>query len=336
MSTSISNSDDASEWGRCLVACLGTLALGALLVLTLVIAVDPYDTGRLGFLGIEGIRDSNARTANASHARDLNFDSAIIGNSHGQILRPADLSQMTGVRFVQLTVPGTASREQLAILNFFLRHHQHIGGVVIVTDEVWCTHDPALPTVSAFPFWLYGDSTLLYASRLFTWHAIGNAFGRIMIGLGLRKPRYPDGFSDYEELRIQDRHPDVVAQREPEQTPVGKVSDVFPAIALLEDAIKDIPAEVPLVLVVPPVFYTAIPRRDSNEAAQQEACGIALTHIVADRPRSKLINYKIDTALTRDPANFVDVGHYRAKIARKMAEGIAASILVGEAAKIDF
>ncbi len=203
-----------------------------------------------------------------------------------------------------------------------------------MADEVWCTHDPALPTVSLFPFWLYGDSTLVYTSRLFSWHALGNAFGRIMIGLGLHKPRNPDGFSSYEELKIQDRPPVVVPQKEP--TPVGKLSDVFPAVARLEDAIKEIPADVPLVLVVPPVFYTAVPQGDSSEAAEQEACKIALTRIVAGRPRSKLINYRIDTALTRDPADFVDVGHYRAKIASKMAEGIATSLRLGEAAKIDF
>jgi hypothetical protein len=40
--------------------------------------------------------------------------------------------------------------------------------------------------------------------------------------------------------------------------------------------------------------------------------------------------------MTRDPTNFVDHIHYRAKIARKMEEGIVASIRLGEAAKIDF
>ena len=127
MNSSISSSDEASEWGRWLVTFLGTLAFGTLLVFALMIVVDPYDSGRLGLLGIEGISDRNPRTANASRARHLHFDSAIIGNSHGQILNPADLSQMTGARFVQLTAPGTASREQLAILNFFVRHHQHSG-----------------------------------------------------------------------------------------------------------------------------------------------------------------------------------------------------------------
>ena len=61
-----------------------------------------------------------------------------------------------------------------------------------------------------------------------------------------------------------------------------------------------------------------------------------LVAIVAGRPNSNFIDYRIDNALTRDPANFADFIHYRAKIAHRLDEGIAASIRFGEAAKIDF
>ena len=96
MNSSISSSDDASAWGRWLAAFLGAFALGALLVLAVMIAVDPYDSGRFGLLGIEGVADNTEVTANASRARDPQFDSAIFGNSTGQRLNPAELSQATG------------------------------------------------------------------------------------------------------------------------------------------------------------------------------------------------------------------------------------------------
>jgi hypothetical protein len=41
MNSSISSSDNAFEWGRCLVVFLGVLGLGAALVLGVMIAVDP-------------------------------------------------------------------------------------------------------------------------------------------------------------------------------------------------------------------------------------------------------------------------------------------------------
>ncbi len=58
--------------------------------------------------------------------------------------------------------------------------------------------------------------------------------------------------------------------------------------------------------------------------------------IVAGRPHSNLLDYRIDNALTRDPQNFADLIHYREKIARKLDQGIAESMKLGEAAKMDF
>src|SRR5260370_23146651 len=102
MNLSTSSSDDATPWGRSLVAFLGVLGLGALLLLAVMLAVDPYDSGRFGLLGIEGVADSTEVTANASRARDPQFDSAVFGNSTRQRLIPAELSQATGLHFVHL------------------------------------------------------------------------------------------------------------------------------------------------------------------------------------------------------------------------------------------
>ena len=104
MSSSTSSSDvaarETADWGRWLATFLGTLALGAAAVFAFVLIVDPYDSGRVGLLGIKGVRDASPRTANASRARDSQFDSAVIGNSTGQLVKPDELSRLTGGRFV--------------------------------------------------------------------------------------------------------------------------------------------------------------------------------------------------------------------------------------------
>src|SRR4051794_16074743 len=123
MASPTSTSDLSPEWSRSLAACLGALGIGALLLLALMALVDPYDSGRFGWLGIAGVDDKNPLTANASRARDPKFDSAIFGNSTGQLLNPAELSQTTGKRFVQLVTPGADPRGHLAILDFFQRNH---------------------------------------------------------------------------------------------------------------------------------------------------------------------------------------------------------------------
>jgi hypothetical protein len=336
MNSSISSSDDAIRCGRSLLAFLGALALGALLVLAVMITIDPYDSGRFGLLGIEGVADSTESTANASRARDPQFDSAIFGNSTGQRLNPAELSQATGKHFVQLTSPGADPRGQLAILNFFARHHPHIGALVVVTDAAWCTHDPAPPLKNPFPFWLYGESSLAYAGRLFSWRAVNHAYQRIMIFRGVHKRTAPDGFFNYEDVFPREKHPPIAPEAEPAAPLTGQVSDVFPLAELLDGAIKKLPPDVSIVLLMPPIFYTTIPRPGSVEAAEGEACKTAFSRIVAGRPHSNFLDYRIDNALTRDPLNFVDTIHYRSKIASKVQEGIVASIRLGGAAKIDF
>jgi len=301
------------------------------------ILVDPYDSGRFGLLGIKGIDDENPTTADASRARDPQFDSAIFGNSTGQLLDPAELSPATGKHFVQLVAPGADPRAQLAILDFFVRHHPHVGALVVVIDDLWCGHHPAPLPSNLFPFWLYGGSKLDYAVHLFSWRALDHAFQRIAIGLGSRKPMRPDGFRSYEEVWPPGQKQPAVTPPPQQQPPFdGQVSDVFPIERLLDGAIKKLPADVAVVLLVPPTFYTIVPQPGSLAAAEHEACNKAFQSVVAGRPHSNFIDYRIDNALTRDPANFADLIHYRAKIARKIDQGVIASIALGNAAKIDF
>src|SRR3954451_17685229 len=108
-----STSDRPDEWARSLAACLGALVGGALLVFAVMVAVDPYDTGKFGWLGIDGVDDRATFTAAASRARDPQFDSAVIGNSTAQMRDPAMLSRATGLRFVQLYLTGGFPGEQL-------------------------------------------------------------------------------------------------------------------------------------------------------------------------------------------------------------------------------
>lgn len=326
MSSSISSSEPAPEWGRWLGTFLGAVALGAVLVFAFVIAVDPYDSGRFGFLGIEGVSDLNPRTANASRARDPQFDSAIIGDSTAQLLKPSELSALTGARFVQLTVPGSGPREQLAILDFFVRHHARIGAVVIAVDGAWCTRDAALPLEHPFPFWLYGESKLGYAAGLFSSRSLGRAWRRVLIGLGLRERTRADGYWDYEATGSRDFRPAIAPHLESVPPFTGVASDVFPAIARLKEAIGKLPADVPVVLFAPPLFYTHIARAGGVAAADDDACKKVLKGVADGRPRGGFIDYRVDNALTRDPANFMDYVHTSARAARQMEREIAGRV----------
>jgi hypothetical protein len=335
MNSPTSSSDSASAWGRSLVACYGALAAGGLLILLLMILVDPYDSGQFGLFGIAGVDDKIEALADVSRARDPQFDVAIFGNSTGQLLNPANLSAATGKHFVQLVAPGADPRGHVAIIDFFIRHHRKIGALVVVIDSSWCVHEMPPLQKNAFPFWLYSDSKVDYVSNMFTWRSVGHLFRRIAIGLGARRRMNPDGFWSYEEVWPPgEKHPVAAPQEWPPFT--AKVSNVFPFQVLLEAAVRKLPADVPVVLLMPPTFYTLVPKPGSQAAAEHEACRTAFSSITAGRAHSNILDYSIDNALTRDPANFADLIHYRAKVARKLEDGIAASMRFGDAAKIDF
>jgi hypothetical protein len=328
MSSSTSSSE-GSAWGRWLATFLAVAALGAGLVFALVILVDPYDSGRFGSIGIRGISDESPRTANASRGRDPQFNAAVIGNSTGQLLKPAELSQATGARFVQLTVPGTGPREQLALLHWFVRHHPRPDALVIVTDTAWCTDDSDLRVLNPFPFWLYSDSDLEYLGRLFSSRALDRTVRRVQLGLGLRAPSAPDGYWDYEQLG----HAEFRPAPPPDELPEAAMN--FPAIQPLANFLASVP-DIPVVLVMPPVIASNLPQPDSYGSARLAICKTALAGLVAGRPHSNFLDFRVDDPLTRDQNNFLDPLHYRAKIARRMEQRIAESLQLGNAGPTTF
>jgi len=335
MSSLTTSSDDEIGWRRCLIACLGALGVSAVLLFTAMLLIDPYDSGR-GWLGIDGVDDRDPKTATASRARDVRFDSAIIGNSTAQLLNPADLSRSTGLRFVQLYLTGGSPREQLAVLDFFRRYHPRAGALVFVADPFWCQHRRAETRPGDFPYWLYGADHLPWAARLLSRTSVEHTFQRISIGLGLRKPNPPDGFFSYEDIWLPGQFREVNRPRDPAPADTAAGRSFFPEIAELDAAIKKLPADVAVVVVVPPTLASTVARPGTVEAAEREACNAALAKTVAGRPRSNFLNYRVDNPETRDPANFADFIHYRPSLAARMTSGIAESIRLGNAAKVVF
>ena len=335
---SVSNtsiSDETAEWSRCLRAFLVTVAICVSLVFAFVISVDPYDSGKFGFFGIKGVADRNSVTASASRARDNSFDSAIIGNSTALLINPTRLSRATGLSFVQLSVVGGSPREEMTVLDFFLRHHARVGALVIGADPGWCEHYQR-EKPRPFPYWLYDDNRIAYAAAPFSSAAIEHAFQRVSIGLGQHQRSDPTGTFDSEDTWPIGEFRDIARPSDPPLAATAALRNVFPEVSRLDALVKRLPADVPVVLRVPPTLASTLAKPGTPEAAEREACNLALKRIVVGRPRSNFINYRVDNALTRDRANFIDYIHYRSIIANRIADGIVASLRLGEGAQIDF
>jgi hypothetical protein len=325
MSSSTSSSELSADvaWRRWRVAFVSILVLTSAVLYALLVLIDPYDSGRFWSFGISGILDESPRTANVSRGRNANFDAAVFGSSTGQLLDPTRLSKATGLSFTQLTVPGTGPREQLTVVDWFVAHRSRIGALILVSDESWCTQDPALPVGYPFPFWLYGND-IEYLQNVLSWHSLELAVRRLRIAFGQRSPSDPVGYSDYEQGRAWAFAPAPPRPAEETSPPVGEMS--FPWIERLDSLIVALPPSVAVVLVMPPVFFTAIPPAGSLGALRLARCKAALGHLVAGKVGSGFLDFRVDDATTRDAKNFMDYGHYRANVARRMEQAIATVI----------
>jgi len=310
------------------------LTAAALLAVILAVAyaVDPFDSGRSTLFAKPGVRPQGPRTANASRGRDPNFSAAVIGNSRVQLLSPTRLKDAAGMDFVQLSVPRSGPREQLALLDWFIRHRTRPAqAVVLGVDALWCTADPSLPLLAPFPFWLYTRSALEYAGGLVRFDVLEEIPRRLQYVFATDPPRArPDGYWDYAPEYHRPDDPEGVALRarleagdSRETPPIGKN---FPAMEALRKSLAALPAEVPVVLVYPPLYAKHLPPPGSPAAAAQARCKAAANDAAASRPLTAVVDWRTDRPETRDPASFYDAPHYREWVARLIERDIAEAL----------
>jgi hypothetical protein len=337
-------------WRRFALLFLGVFVTMVGIAYGFIILVDPYDSGRFVSFGLRspydgttngvtdltgsiptspatfGDTDTSQRTSNVALGRSPRFNAAIFGNSHGQLLSPQRLSRATGLSFVQLTVPGSNVREQLAMMHWFIAHHADIGAMVLALDERWCVTDPALPLRTPFPFWLYSDSNLVYLANAMSTRSLRDSVRRVAAAFGSPPAVDPAGYADYEmgkAWRFKPGHPATA-----DEFPVGdgRSSRDFPGLIRLDAVLNEIPAATPVVIVMPPQFYTRLPPAGTAAAQFRDACK---EHIAARAHRgagSAFIDLLVDSEIARTPENFMDDEHYRANIARIIEADIAVAL----------
>jgi hypothetical protein len=317
---------DEAMWRGFVVRFLAVFAAVLAVTLAFVVLVDPYDSGRFPDVGISGVSDTNQRTANVSLGRSQEFNAAVFGNSHGQLLDPDRLSQATGLSFVQLSTPGAFAPEQLAMMHWFIRHHPRISALVLAADEHWCSQDPQ--PWRWFPFWLYGDNDLQYLANSLNSRSAGAGFRRIKHAMGLLQPSHPRGYDDYERRRPPDYTFDFPPS--PVKTAVDISGPPFPAIDRLAAELQAAPVGTPLVVVFPPVYFAVLPS-DAQSLAVLKECKARLARLAAGTPRGGFLDFLVDSPTARDQASFQDIEHYRAPVARRIEQDIA-GVLKGQAA----
>jgi hypothetical protein len=340
-----------SVWRRFALLFVGVFAGIVGIAYAFVILVDPYDSGRFASFGLRspddastkqvadltgsipqtgaafGDTDTSQRTSNVALGRSPRFNAAIFGNSHGQLLSPQRLSRATGLSFVQLTVPGSNVREQLAMMHWFITHHPDVGAMVLALDERWCVTDPALPLRTPFPFWLYSDSNLVYLANAMSTRSLRDSIRRVAAVFGSPPPVDPAGYADYEMGKPWSFKPGPPATADEFPVAGERSSRDFPGLIRLDAVLGELPATTPVVIVMPPQFYTRLPPAGTPAAQFRDACK---ERIAARAQRGAgggaFIDFLVDSEIARTPENFMDDEHYRSNVAQIIEADIAAAL----------
>uniref|UniRef100_A0A9E7ZSH0 Uncharacterized protein n=1 Tax=Bosea sp. NBC_00436 TaxID=2969620 RepID=A0A9E7ZSH0_9HYPH len=336
MNSSTSSSEQAAraaKWTGFTGTLLGAVVLIAAAFLTIAFLIDPYDSGRSPLKLKEGVRPQGPRTALASRGRDQSFTGAIFGNSHIQLVSPEKLRAKTGIPFVSLIAPATTPKETFATIDWFLRHHRKTPpkAIVVGIDNYWCTANPALPNEKPFPFWLLSRSQSDYVGGLMRFNLLQELFRRIEYLISRKAERArPDGYWDYESsygVQGYGTNPEIIARlQKPLEAGGGNVDGPFPAATGLETLMKAAPAETALILVRPPVYVTALSKPGTRDALADAACRKAFADLAARRPRTALVDWRVDRPELHDPDLFFDHSHYRQPIARLVEADIAEAV----------
>ena len=322
----------ATDWrgfARTLLLSVIALFVGYLAV---AVPVDPYDTGRSELLTRGAVRPQGPRTASAVRGRDPAYTGAVIGNSHIQLIEPAALSRITGIPFVQLSVPATGPTEQFALLGWYLRHHARPDAIVLSADAFWCADDPFFPSEHGFPYWLIGDWPG-YLKGLIRFSAAQETVNRLGWLLSpRRKTAAADGWWDYERNYLSQGFGVDPAKKAALEKPVGPELEPhhggpFPIAERLRAELARIPARTPVVVVFPPVYARGEPPPASPRAGAESACRAQIRSVLATHPASAVVDWRDGRPQAADPDQFFDQTHYRLPLARSLTTEIGDAIV---------
>jgi hypothetical protein len=244
------------------------------------------------------------------------------------LLSPERLSTATGMRFIQMTSPGSGPREQMTFMRYFLRNHPDIKGIVLTMDERWCTHNAALPALFQFSPWLFEDN-FSYLANILSTRSIVAARKRIMMALGKVPAQEPAGYADYETGRPWTYRSDVSdVDDKPTRALAGStdVNRFFPALEAFDTLTATLPPSLPLVVVMPPQSSVMLPESGTTAANELAACKAEIARRISARGHGAFLDYLIDGPIARDPRNFMDRDHYRLNIAHQLEAAIAQAL----------
>ena len=337
-------SADAS-WRRFLKVLAGAGFGAGFALCALLLAIDGYDTVWFAPAFDREPVTSNQRFSFPALARKDKFDSAIIGTSTARLLQPRALDPQLGARFVNLSMNDATAWEEAQIFAVFRRHHPNPRAVIFGIDAVWCVPggDFRRLTPRPFPDWMYDDNRWNDLLHLFNLPALEESGRQAAYLMGLRKPKYgKDGYttflppdSAYDPARARaliyandGGQPMLLAPQVPpvvlSETEARAIN--FPMHGLLNDMLGALPPGTLKILAVMPNHYRHQPQPGSRRAAEWVECKRRLVSLAALARNAHVIDFMIESDITRRDGNYWDPLHYTQAVAAVLTQSIGDAV----------
>jgi len=323
-------------------------------IFLLIIIVDPFDTLPLSPDLPRVPIANNARFSFPMLAKSDSFNSAIIGTSTTRLLKPSQLNNLFNASFANFSMDAARSYEQSKIFAIFNKKHTDIKVVIFGIDVIWLSpraRDKYNP-LHAFPEWMYDDNPWNDYLHQFNLMGIEEAGRQAATLLGLRPVKYgldghtnflPDignyninkvrekiyGTKNYQSIRqnLLNKRKD---KRFKQNLQKGKNSLTFPDHPLLADMLSSLPLKTVKIGFIVPHHIAKQPNPGSSDMEVLEEGKRRITKLFASVPNGKVIDFMIDSPLTREDSNYWDSIHYTLTVAEKLPNMLYKATIFGE------
>jgi hypothetical protein len=293
-----------------------------------VVIVDPWGVLPLSPPLPRAPISTNARFSFPALARSRAFDSVILGTSTSRMLRPAVLDGLFGARFANLAMNSATAWEQSSMLVLFARHHPAPKVVMVGLDAAWCTRTPLRTSGRPFPAWMYEGSPWRGYREMANLYALQEAANQFAVVVGLKRRRYGlDGYTSFlpDDSRYDRARVAATFAQWGDAPNDPAVPVTLPALAMLADGLAALPPATRKLLVFMPseIGQHGVPGSDA--AAMLAGCKQAVSDIAAATPGTVVVDFQIDSPITRSRDNYWDPLHYRITVADRLMQDIAAA-----------
>jgi hypothetical protein len=317
---------------RFLQTLIASLVVLVMSVYMLILLVDPYQNVPFSLAFERAPISTNQRFAYPALARDPGFDSVVIGSSTLRLLNPDNLNALTHARFANLAMNSATAYEQMRMHELFVRHHPRAKHVIIGIDDSWCRRATSYEkyTFREFPEWMYDDNRWNDLLYMFNDKALENTVRLLEFVSGHRTAKYEtDGYrnftTDFGAYDLDSVRARLYPQGRPQTRRIPNVVPehrhpgwTFAAHALLEVMLARGVGATATILIFAPLHGDYLAR---SESLYRECK--ARVVMQGQKYGAHMIDFMIDSEITRVDENYWDSLHFRDAVARLIEQSIA-------------